>query len=64
MSIEVPDPNNPTFDEMSVTIFPQFVPCEKPYSLREFTAAKGIANGIASDGKIQRRSCLRLLRPA
>ena len=54
MSIEVPDPNNPTFNEM-VSIFPQFVPYEKPYSLREFNAAKGIANGIASlgsDGKI------------
>ena len=55
MSFEVQDPNNPTFDEMSVTIYPQFVPYEKPYSLREFNAAKGIANGIASlgsDGKI------------
>jgi hypothetical protein len=40
---------------MSVTIYPQFVSYEKPYSLREFNAAKGIANGIASlgsDGKI------------
>ena len=38
-----------------VSIYPQYVPYEKPYSLREFTAAKGIANGIASlgsDGKI------------
>ena len=55
MSIEVPDPNNPTFDYMSVTIYPQFVSSEKPDSLREFTATKGIANGIASlgsDGKI------------
>ena len=55
MSIEVPDPNNPTFGEMSVTIYPQYVPYEKPYSLREFVAAKGVANGIASlgsDGKI------------
>ena len=55
MSFEVQDPNNPSFDEMSVTIFPQYVPYEKSYSLREFNAAKGLANGIASlgnDGKI------------
>ena len=55
MSFEISDPNNPTFGEMSVTIYPQFVPYEKPYSLREFVAAKGLANGIASlgsDGKI------------
>ena len=56
MSFEVQDGNTPpTFGEMSVTIYPQFVPYEKPYSLREFNAAKGIANGIASlgsDGKI------------
>ena len=53
MSIDVPDPNNPTFgNEMSS---PQFVPYEKPYSLREFNATKGLAGGIASlggDGKI------------
>ena len=55
MSFEVSDPNNPSFDEMSVTIYPQYVPYEKSYSLREFNAAKGLTNGIASlggDGKI------------
>ena len=55
MSIEVQDPNNPTFGEMSVTIYPQYVPYEKPFSKREFDLAKGLANGIASldsDGEI------------
>ena len=55
MSIEVQDPNNPTFGEMSVTIYPQYMPYEKPYSKREFDSARGLANGIASlgsDGKI------------
>ena len=56
MSFEVQDGNTPpTFGEMSVTIYPQFVPYEKPYSLREFVGAKGAAGGIASlggDGKI------------
>ena len=55
MSIEVQDPNNPTFSEMSVTVHPQYVPYEKPYSKRAFDLAKGLANGIASlgsDGKI------------
>ena len=55
MSFEVQDPNNPTFGEMSVTVYPQFVPYEKPFSKREFDLAKGLANGIASlggDGKI------------
>ena len=52
MSFEVQDPSTPpTFGEiMSVTIYPQYVPYEKPYSLREFTAVKGVANGIASLG--------------
>ncbi len=33
---------------MNVTIYPQFVSYEKPYSLCEFNAARGVANGIAS----------------
>ena len=55
MSFEVQDPNNPTFVIAVMSIYPQSVPYEKPYSLREFVAAKGLANGIASlggDGKI------------
>ena len=51
MSFEISDPKNPTFGEiMSVTIYPQYVPYEKPYSLREFVEVKGAAGGIASLG--------------
>ena len=66
MSFEVQDPNNPTFGEMSVTIYPQFVPYEKPYSLREFVAAKvlpAVLPRSAAMAKSQQISYLRLLRP-